>query len=331
LSEGIHPAIVQLGVQYSTRTIVGSNARAAAMLLALLESIKDFQPSKDNGPFFKEFPLSNYVQFLVKCRPLSTSMGNAINHIKIKINETKEMAFDAAKEYVTEEIDTFLNERIVVADNLIAKFGDSKIENGDVILTYAHSHVVEQMFALAKKNGKNFKVVCVDSIRKREGQEFMKRLVHLGISCTYILITSVSYVMKEVTKVFVGAHSMMANGNLISRVGTANVALVAKAYHVPFMVCCETYKFTEKIQLESISSNELDDPKELLKSDHANDPDSELNEMVQQWTPKPNLHILNLTYDLTPREFIMMVITEFGLVPPTSVPVILREYRKDVK
>jgi translation initiation factor eIF-2B subunit delta len=50
---------------------------------------------------------------------------------------------------------------------------------------------------------------------------------------------------------------MMANGNLISRVGTALVAMMAHAYHVPFIVCCETYKFTERVQLESISFNEL--------------------------------------------------------------------------
>jgi len=34
-------------------------------------------------------------------------------------------------------------------------------------------------------------------------------------------------------------------------------------------------------------------------------------------------------YDLTPAEFIGMVITEVGMVPPTSVPVILREYRTE--
>ena len=62
--------------------------------------------------------------------------------------------------------------------------------------------------------------------------------------------------MKEVSKVFVGAYTMMANGNLLSRVGTALTAMVANSYHVPFIVCCETYKFTERIQLESISFND---------------------------------------------------------------------------
>lgn len=72
-----------------------------------------------------------------------------------------------------------------------------------------------------------------------------------------MLINATSYVMKEATKVFVGAYTMMANGNLLSRVGTGLIATIAQTYHVPFIVCCETYKFTERVQLESISFNEL--------------------------------------------------------------------------
>jgi translation initiation factor 2B subunit (eIF-2B alpha/beta/delta family) len=38
------------------------------------------------------------------------------------------------------------------------------------------------------------------------------------------------------------------------------------------------------------------------------------------------LQLLNLVYDVTPSTFITMVVTEVGMIPPTSVPVILREY-----
>ena len=41
------------------------------------------------------------------------------------------------------------------------------------------------------------------------------------------------------------------------------------------------------------------------------------------------LHVVNLTYDAMPAEYITMIITEFGMIPPTSVPVIIREYRKE--
>ena len=49
-------------------------------------------------------------------------------------------------------------------------------------------------------------------------------------------------------QVFLGASAMLANGNVISRVGTASVAMMARQYKVPVLVCCETYKFSEKVR-----------------------------------------------------------------------------------
>jgi translation initiation factor eIF-2B subunit delta len=40
------------------------------------------------------------------------------------------------------------------------------------------------------------------------------------------------------------------------------------------------------------------------------------------------LGLLNLKYDAMPAEYVTMIVTEFGMIPPTSVPVILREYQQ---
>lgn len=41
------------------------------------------------------------------------------------------------------------------------------------------------------------------------------------------------------------------------------------------------------------------------------------------------LSVLNLVYDVMPMAFITLIVTEFGLIPATSVPVILREKRDE--
>ena len=84
-----------------------------------------------------------------------------------------------------------------------------------------------------------------------------RHLVQAGIHTTYILVQSVSYIISEITKVFLGAHAVFANGCVMSRVGTSQVALIAKAQNVPVLVCCETYKFSEKVQTDSFVFNEL--------------------------------------------------------------------------
>ena len=45
------------------------------------------------------------------------------------------------------------------------------------------------------------------------------------------------------------------------------------------------------------------------------------------WRSERHLKLLNLVYDLTPAELISAIVTEIGMLPPTSVPVIIRERR----
>ena len=37
----------------------------------------------------------------------------------------------------------------------------------------------------------------------------------------------------------------------------AVVGMMAHTYNIPFLVCCETYKFHQRVQLDSICYNEL--------------------------------------------------------------------------
>lgn len=106
------------------------------MLEAFKQVINDFE--SPSGIFFKDFDIKPYVQFMVDCRPRSISMANAINYIKVAIGETKKFSEEQeAKEYVIEKIDKFLQDRITVADEIIASTASNRINDGDVILTYA--------------------------------------------------------------------------------------------------------------------------------------------------------------------------------------------------
>jgi len=65
------------------------------------------------------------------------------------------------------------------------------------------------------------------------------------------------FCMLQVTKVFLGAHALLANGFVTSHIGSSQVALVARAYNIPVLVCCETYKFCDHVQTDSFVFNEL--------------------------------------------------------------------------
>ena len=40
---------------------------------------------------------------------------------------------------------------------------------------------------------------------------------------------------------------MNSNGTVVSRIGSAAVAMMADAAGVPVIICCETYKFSNKV------------------------------------------------------------------------------------
>jgi translation initiation factor eIF-2B subunit delta len=134
--------------------------------------------------------------------------------------------------------------------------------------------VVEKVLLRAFSDEKLFSVIVVDSRPMLEGHRCLyqayciiltgflgKKLLSVlssaGISCSYLLLPAIGSVITEVSTVFVGAHSLHSNGAVFSRAGTALVAMMAKQHSVPVVVCCETYKYSEGVQLDSFTKNEL--------------------------------------------------------------------------
>uniref|UniRef100_A0A8C9XDN1 Translation initiation factor eIF2B subunit delta n=1 Tax=Sander lucioperca TaxID=283035 RepID=A0A8C9XDN1_SANLU len=315
----IHPAIVRLGLQYSQGIVAGSNARSVALLHAFKQVIRDYT-TPPNEELSRDLvnKLKPYISFLSQCRPLSASMGNAIKYIKKEIsNIPSQCKEEEAKRKLLSCIDCYIDEKIILAAKAIAKSSIEKISNGDVILVYGCSSLVNHILCEAFEKNIKFRVIVVDSRPRLEGREALRRLVQRGISCTYVLISAVSYILPEVSKVFLGAHALLANGYVMSRVGTSQIALVAKAFNVPVLVCCETYKFCERVQTDSFVSNELDDPDDLIVTRKG-------KTQLEHWQDVPSLGLLNLVYDVTPPDFVDLVITDLGMIPCTSVPVVLR-------
>lgn len=94
------------------------------------------------------------------------------------------------------QIDTYIQERIIIAAEGIVANGALKIVHGDVILTYMNSTVIQMLFKRAKDQGTDFQVIICDSRPQYEGKILLRALSEYGIRCTYILITALGYIMK---------------------------------------------------------------------------------------------------------------------------------------
>ena len=214
------------------------------------------------------------------------------------------------------------------------------------------------------RQGVQFRVLVADAGPRFEGRELMQRLLHAGLRCTYVNLHALSYMMPEVSKLFLGASSMLLNGTLVARAGTALVCMLAHEHGVPALVCCETYKFADRVLLDSICFNELGDPDELIppaerptavgalglgaalgapaaggagggkeaggaggakSSDGGGGNGGGGGGRVADWRDIPRLKLLNLLYDATPMKYLTMVVTEVGVIPPSAVPAVIRE------
>ncbi|XVF53965.1 hypothetical protein PTKIN_Ptkin05aG0142900 [Pterospermum kingtungense] len=308
-----HPAVYKVGLKYLIGELSGGNARCIAMLQAFQQAIRDYSTPPEKT-LIRDLTskINGFVSFLIECRPLSMSMGNAIRFLKNRVAKLPiTLSESEAKAALSSDIDRFINEKIVLADKVIVRHAATKIRDGDVLMTYGSSCVVEMILLYAHELGKQFRVVVVDSRPMLEGQKLLRRLVAKGLSCTYTQINVISYIMHEVTRVFLGASSILSNGTAYSRVGTASVAMVAYAFHVPVLICCEAYKFHERVQLDSICFNELGDPDAIAKVPGRVDV-SYLDTLTDK--QKENLELLNLKYDATPSDYISMIITDYGMV-----------------
>lgn len=376
----IHPAITLLTSQIANYKIVGSIPRCIAMLEAFQIVVRDYQtPAGTTLSRNLTNYLSHQIDILKKARPLSVTMGNAIRWLKQEISLIDpSMPDKKAKQDLCEKIAQFAREKIELADQLIIGTASHHVENGTTIVTYGSSKVLTDLLIYnAVELQKDFKVIVVDSRPLFEGRKMADLLRNHGVNVMYALITSLDDIFHmDVDYVFLGAHSILSNGFLYSRVGTAMLAMSAKRRNIPVLVCCESLKFSQRVQLDSVTFNELADPDDLISIDAKNSngrhgvrgsllnqfikerteeikkttqenkpngkgsatasaaratSNSENNEtsdnILDGWQDIPCLNIVNILYDLTPPEYIKKIITEFGALPPSSVPVILREYK----
>ena len=85
----------------------------------------------------------------------------------------------------------------------------------------------------------------------------LKTLVAAGIKSGYTVCSAVPLLMREVSKVIIGASAVLGNGAILSRVGNSVVCNAAKERQVPVIVVCESYKFLDETRLDSFTWNEI--------------------------------------------------------------------------
>jgi ribose 1,5-bisphosphate isomerase len=256
--------------------------------------------------------LKKAAKILATARPTAVSAPNAVRFLFKKIDKSikEEKTLDEIKEvFITscDEFISFSNE----ATKEIGDIGANRLRDGDLIMTHCHSSNVISVLKTAFDQGKRFEVYCTETRPRMQGLITAKELRDAGIPTTLIVDCAARYFMEDFDHFVFGADAIAANGAVVNKIGTSEIALVAHEARVRSMVAAETYKFHpgtmggELVEIEERPSTEVIP-----------------NEEAKEYT---GITIRNPAFDVTPPEYIDVIVTEMGIIPPQAAILILTE------
>ena len=232
-------------------------------------------------------------------------MRNAICWIITQVQSAKTEKVDALSQNVNAHASQFLKD-LEASKELIAEIGAKRIRDGSVVFTHCHSSTVTRLLAKAKTEGKNFEVICSETRPAFQGRITAKELVDLGIETTFIVDSAARTFMGNVNLVIVGADAITSEGNVVNKIGSSGIAVLANEARVPLYVVSELLKFDPETLKGECGKIEQRSPSEV-------------------WRDAPEkLLVRNPAFDVTPNRYIHGLICEEGIIPPQSIVEVIR-------
>lgn len=240
---------------------------------------------------------------LKKARPTAVSLPNAVNYVLYVARQNKSLGLREFKSTVSSETQEFIKTQESSIQK-IAEIGARLINKGDTVLTHCNSKTAVGVIKKAWDNTKGIKAVCTESRPRYQGHITAKELSSHGVPTTMIVDSAVHHTLREleVDKVVVGADTIYSNGDLVNKIGTSQIALMAQSMDIDFIVAAESIKFSPGSILGKSSRIEDRGPREVLG--------------LKKFR---GVEVLNPAFDVTSAEHISAIVTEYGVIPPQAV------------
>ena len=282
--------------------IQGARNVAVAAVKAI-QDLSENTKSKNKVQFLDE--LKEAQNILAKSRETEPLMRNALNFIITKSKDSKTEKVAELKKLLVSKAENFLAD-LDKSRERTAEIGSKRIRNNSTVFTHCHSSTVTRLLAKAKKEGKNFRVICTETRPAFQGHITARELIDLGIETTFIVDSAARTFINEVDIVLVGADAITSEGNVVNKIGTGGIAVLANEARKPFYVVSELLKF---------------DP-ETLSGDYEK---IEQRSPDEVWSEAPKtLNVHNPAFDVTPNRYINGLICEEGIISPQLVVEFIR-------
>jgi len=276
---------------------------AFGLALAVLQS-----DAKEKDQLIQD--LETAQKILLKTRPTAVNLAWGLEKImsvaksEKTVEQIRVSIVEVAKQMAEDDIQINMS---------IGKNGSDLFSKNDTIMTHCNAGALATVgygtalgvIRATKESGKNIKVIATETRPVQQGSRLTAfELKHDGIDVILIPDTAVGYTMANglVNGVVVGADRILRTGHVFNKIGTYQVATMAKNHDIPFYVAAPLSTF----DLESKPDDVIIEQRKA----------SEVTGIGDKKTAPDGIDVINPAFDMTPPGLISGIITENGIAKP---------------
>jgi len=273
---------------------------AFGLALAVLQSNAT---SKEN--LLSDLDIAKKILFAT--RPTAVNLGWGLEKIMNiaksgdSVEQIRELVISKAKQMADEDIEI---------NKTMGKNGSVLFDDNDTIMTHCNAGALATVaygtalgvIRATRESGKNIKVIATETRPIQQGSRLTAfELKHDGFDVSLIPDTAVGYSMANglVNKVIVGADRIVKTGHVFNKIGTYQVATMAKQHGIPFYVAAPL----STIDLETKAEDVIIEMRKGI----------EVTGIGDKKTAPDGINVINPAFDMTPPELISGIITEKGV------------------
>lgn len=255
--------------------------------------------------------------YLAKSRPTAVNLVWALERLRSAVENVASV--QEAKELLIEEAIKIHREDEASCRN-IGEYALSLLEGQTKVMTICNAGSIATAkygtalapFHLGRERGKQFEVYACETRPVFQGSRLTAwELQQSGVDVTLITDSMAAHTIgaKGIEAIIVGADRIAENGDTANKIGTLNLALLAKVFNIPFYVAAPSSTFDLTIK----------NGKEIPIEER---PAEEITHIAGKQVAPKNTKVFNPAFDVTPGEYITAIITEKGIIYP--------EYTKNI-
>lgn len=254
--------------------------------------------------------LERAFQALAESRPTAVNLFWALERMRARLNAFRNFGQEQIAAALLEEAQAISAEDIRL-NRLMGEHGSVLLRDGARVLTHCNAGALATaghgtalgVIRSAVASGKKVSVIVDETRPFLQGARLTAwELQQDNIPVTLIADNAAGFLISrgEIDAVIVGADRVAANGDVANKIGTYNVAVLARRHAVPFYVACPLSTIDRRIASGAEIPIEERGAEEVTGYG------------AVRWAPT-GVTVRNPVFDVTPAELVSGLITEKGV------------------